>query len=91
MGNIIMRFVVLLVDTHYHTSTPLAMFRYNCDAVDFITVQRSLMSGSSNMRFTIEPLESGHHTITTGPSIHGPDYFEESLCNSVPSTGEYNF
>ena len=72
MGNIIMRFVVLLVDTHYDTSTALAMFRYNCDALDFIEKQQRIM-GDSNMEFTIEPLEPGHHTITTGPGDEPAD------------------
>jgi hypothetical protein len=80
MDNIIVRFVVLLVDTHYHTSTALAMFRYNCDAIDFVTTQRSLMSGSSNIRFTIEALEPGLHTVQTSPT---PATAEEIMhCNA---------
>jgi len=78
MGTIIMRFVVLLVDTHYDTSTALAMFRYNCDALDFIEKQQRIM-GDSNMEFTIEPLEPGLHTIATGPDVtlkHDPEAYD---------------
>lgn len=63
MDKIITRFVVLLVDTHYHTSSALALFRHRCDAEDFVTMHTHGMQ-SARIRFTIEALEPGVHTIT---------------------------